>query len=113
MFEEMFDAGILLDPCRSQLREFIEQNGIQRRRFASLSLESRHPDPIPEKEVIQQAMDTAERALPRLPVLRRFQSRALLKQPLVRNPVIAGKHSKVSYQVHSLLAYTGGRESIS
>src|SRR6185295_2734551 len=95
-----FDPGVLVHSCSPQIREVIEQYGVEKRRRSSISLKPCHPYPIAQQDVIQQAVDTAERALALFPILGIVQPGALLKQPLVCDSVVASKHLKVTPQVH-------------
>ena len=94
--EEGFDASVLLHSGRPQSIEVIEQDGVQSRRSASISLKPCHPYLIAEQDVIQQTVDTAERALSLFPILGIVQLCTLLKKPLVCDPVVASKHLKMA-----------------
>jgi hypothetical protein len=67
--KEGFDRRVLLGSGGAQSRELVEQQSTQVWRGAARSLKPRHPNPIAQQQMIQQSMDTAERALALLAIL--------------------------------------------
>jgi hypothetical protein len=63
----------------------VEKNRIEARRLTPLSLEPRHPDPVAQEEMIQEAVNAAERAAALLPELRFIQFCASFENPFVRS----------------------------
>src|SRR5260370_1255007 len=100
MSKELLNVSIQLHSGGTKGGEFIKQNRIQRRSVVSVSLESRHPDPIAQHEVVQEAMDTAKRALALFPILGILQLCAILKKPFVGDPLVASQHLKMAQEVH-------------
>lgn len=98
--EERFDKSILFHPGRPQSSEVIEEDCIQRRRYPPAPPKSRHPDLITEQDVIQQSVNTAERALAPFLIFSVVEFCAFLVKTLVRDPVVTGKHPKMVEQIH-------------
>ena len=64
------------------------------------ALEARHPDAVPQQNVIEQRVEAAERALARLAQVSFLQARAGFEESLIGDAVIAGEHPEVIDQGH-------------
>src|SRR5439155_5879645 len=103
-FEKGFYPRIFLDSSPSQGGKLLEKDRSQGRRVAASSLEPCHPDTVSHQNVIQQTVNTAERAGALLPVLRIIQSGAGFVKVFIGDAVVAGQHSKIGWKIHYFAA---------
>jgi hypothetical protein len=94
LFEERFDACVLLYPRGVNLGKGFEQDSIQRWCRFTAPGKSRHPDSIAQQNVVQQRVNAAEGAAAFASILGKIQLPNLHVESLIGDPVVTGKDSK-------------------